>query len=199
MTSYSELVAEILTESNGAPEIIIERVLRNTAIDFLNDTELWQARVSFPSVESQAEYSLTVDPGQTILKLTYCAFDGKELLQTVPHRQFGEHGRPEFYFLRDDKVHLRPNTVPDGKNIEVEVIYRPNRVSVAIPTAIADKWFEVIQYGALSRLLMMAATPWYNPQRAQLYTLQYEDGKLEAIREGKRLNHSRIVTTRFSW
>jgi hypothetical protein len=199
MTSYSELVGEILTESNGAPEVILERMLRNAAIDFFNDTELWQSRLTIPSVEGQAEYALTVNPGQTILKLTYCAFGGKELLQSIPHRQFAEHGRPAYYFLRDDMLHLRPKTVVAGKDIEVEVIYRPNRVSAAIPTAISDKWFEVIQHGALAKVLMMAATPWYDPQRAQVYASQFERGKWEAMREGKRLNHSRISTTRFSW
>lgn len=199
MIYYEDFVAEILTESNGAPEIILERMLRNTAIDFLNETELWQERLQFVSAKDVFQIPLTTGFGYSILKLTYCSFDGKELLQVVPHKQFSDKGSPLYYFLRDDILHLRPKTIRADKPIEVEVIYRPNRESEGIPDSIGNKWFECIQHGALARTLMMAGTPWYDPQRAQIYASQYDTAKWEAMREGKRMNHSRIITTRFNW
>lgn len=200
MIPYSDLVDEILTESVGAPDMIIERMLRNASIAFFDETELWQERLQFIADANQSEYALTSGYGQSILKLSYCSYDGNELLQTVPHRQFERTGRPQWYFLREDKLQLRPAShIVEGKVIEVEVIFKPNRESTEIPAVYANKWFEVIQHGALARILSMPATPWYDPARASAYAQQYQYGIEEAIREGKRMNHSRIMTTRFNW
>ncbi len=198
MVEFSELVPDILTESGNCPEMILERHLRNASIDFLQESELWQERVTIPTVEGQGEYDLTVNPEQAIVKLTFCSVNGQELLQTVPHRRFALDGMPKHYFLRDNKLHLRPFKVLRG-NIEAEIILKPNRKATGIPEAIADEWFEVIQHGALAKTLSMPGTPWYNPTQAMVYSQQYMLGLNSARLVGTRQNHSRIMTTRFSW
>jgi hypothetical protein len=198
MVGYNELVLDILTESNNCPEMILERNLRNTSISFLQDSELWQERIVIPTVEDQGEYPLTQSDDRTIVKLTLCSVGGRELLQAVPQRRFDGKGSPDYYFLRDNAVHLRPFDRLKG-DITLEVVYKPNRNSVGIPQIIADEWFETLQQGALARTLAMAGTPWYNPQRAMMYAQQYDLGLQEAIRVGKRMNHSRISVTRFHW
>lgn len=200
MTLFEDLVGDILTESGGAPEMIIERMLRNASMDFFDETWLWQDRLSLTSTEGLDSYQLATIEGTSIVRLAYCSYDGRELLQTVPQRQFGKHGAPVWYFLRDDALNLRPAShIRGGKDIEVELVYKPTRSATGIPTSIADKWFEVIQHGALAKILSMPTTPWYDPQRAGLYMQQYMEGLIKATREGKRLNHSRVMTTRFNW
>lgn len=198
MVEFSELVPDILSESGNCPEMILERHLRNASIDFLQESELWQERVTIPTVEGQGEYNLTVTPEQAIVKLTFCSVNGQELLQTVPHRRFALDGMPKHYFLRDNKLHLRPFKVLRG-DIEAEIILKPNRKATGIPEAIADEWFEVIQHGALAKTLSMPGTPWYDPDRAMMYSQQYTLGLNSARLVGTRQNHSRIMTTRFSW
>jgi hypothetical protein len=198
MVEFNELVPDILTESGNCPEMILERNLRNASIDFLQETELWQSRVTFPSIEGQGEYPISVDGQQAVVKLTYCAINGHELLQTVPHRRFALDGMPKHYFLRDNKVHLRPFKVLRG-DIELEVIFKPNRNATGIPEHIADEWFETIQQGALAKTLAMSGTPWYDPDRAIMYSQQYAIGLNAARLVGTRQNHSRIMNTRFSW
>lgn len=198
MVTYSELAETMLSESGGCPEMVLERQLRNTAIEFLAETEIWQDRRVFPTQSGVGEYLLTVDSDETIHKLTYCAVNGKELLQTVPHRTFPQYGTPEWYFLRDDKLHIRPFEVLKG-DIEVELILTVNRQSTGVPDFVANRWSEALQKGALARTLSMATTPWFDPRAAQTYFALYGDLTARARREGTRSNHSRIRTTRFSW
>lgn len=198
MVSFDELTADILTESGGCPEMILERNLRNAAIHFLTESELWQARVTIPSVAEQSAYALATTADQSIVKLTYCSVNGAELLQAVPQRHFPEYGKPKYYFLRDNQIHILPEKYIEG-DIIVELVYKPNRLATGIPDQIADEWFEVIQQGALARTLAMPGTPWYDVGRAQLYGQQYANGLYDARLVGTRQNHSRIMTTRFSW
>lgn len=198
MVEFNELVGDILSESNNCPEMILERNLRNASIEFLQESELWQERLTIPTIEGQEAYDLTVGQDRVIVKLTYCSVNGEELLQTVPQRRFGTDGLPLYYFLRDNKVYLRPFKVLRG-DIQLEVVFKPNRYAEGIPEAIADEWFETIQQGALARTLAMAGTPWYDPDRAMFYSRQFMAGMNAARLVGTRQNHSRIMTTRFSW
>lgn len=198
MFMYSELALTMLSESGGCPEMILERQLRNTAIEFLAETEIWQDRRVIPAVSGAGDYPLTVSSDEAIHKLTYCSVNGKELVQTVPHRTFPLYGEPSSYFLRDGTLSIRPFSLLQG-DIEVELILTVNRFSEGVPDVAADRWSEAIQKGALARVFSMAATPWYDPQAAQIYGAQYAALVQRAQQEGRRLNHSRIRTTRFSW
>ena len=198
MALFSELTTDILTESNGCPEMILERHIRNASIDFFTESELWQDQVIIPSQEGVGEYDIPRQFDIQVLKLIYCEVDGRVLIQTVPQRTFAPKGRPEHYFLRNSQLHLRPYDRVKG-DIRLEVVYRPTRSSVEIPDEYADSWFETIQYGALARTLSMPGQPWYDPRRAAAYSEQYLNGLDEARREGTHQNHSRIKTTRFSW
>jgi hypothetical protein len=198
MITFAEIAETMLSESGGCPEMILERQLRNTAIEFLAETEIWQDRRTIPTVPAVGEYLLTVSSDERIHKLTYCSVDDKELLQTVPHRTFPKDGLSQWYFLRDDTLHIRPFELIKG-DIEVEIILTINRLAEGIPDSVGDRWMEALQKGALARTLSMATTPWYDPRSAQLYFTQYGIMTQNARREGTRATHSRIRTTRFSW
>lgn len=198
MVPFTELAETMLSESGGCPEMILERQLRNTAIEFLAETEIWQDRRIIATEPKVGDYTLTVSSDETIHKLTYCAVDGKELLQTVPQRTFMQHGISQWYFLRDDILHIRPFELIKG-DIEVELILTINRLADGIPDHVANRWTEALQKGALARTLSMATTPWYDPRSAQVYFAQYGEMAARARREGTRSTHSRIRTTRFSW
>lgn len=198
MVRFDELIPDILTESGNCPEMILERNMRNASIEFLQESELWQDRRTFPTVGGLGEYPLITGGDEAIVKLTYCSVNGRELLQSVPHRRFALDGEPKHYFLRDNQLHLRPYKVLRG-DIEVEAILKPNRNATGIPEAIADEWFEAIQHGTLARTLAMAGTPWYDPVRATGYSQQFMSALNAARLVGTRQNHSRIMTTRFSW
>ncbi len=198
MITFAELTETMLSESGGCPEMVLERQLRNTAIEFLAETEIWQDRRVISSIPQVGEYALTVSSDESIHKLTYCAVDGTELLQTVPHRTFAKYGVPQWYFLRDDTLHVHPFELIKG-DIEVELILTCNRLSEGIPDSVGNRWGEALQKGALARTLSMATTPWYDPRTAQLYFSQYGEMAARARREGTRGTHSRIRTTRFSW
>lgn len=198
MIPFSELTSEMLSESGGCPEMILERQLRNIAIDFLTHTELWQDRRTIPAIAGVGAYNLLVGDDETILKLTYCAAGGRELLQSVPHRTFPEHGMPAWYFLRDNDLAIRPFDQLKG-DIEVEVILTTNRNSLGVPDVVGVQYAEALQKGALAKTLLMPNTPWYDPTAAATYTALYVQARDEARRVGIRANHSRIRTTRFSW
>lgn len=198
MILFGELVSEMLSESGGCPEMILERQLRNTSIDFLTHTELWQDRRVITSVAGKGDYNLTSGDDETILKLTYCAANGMELLQSVPHRTFPEHGMPQWYFRRDNALSIRPFEQLKG-DIEVEVILTTNLRSIGVPEVVGVQYAEALQKGALARTLLMPGTPWYDPKAASTYMAFYDNARYEGRRAGTRANHSRIRTTRFSW
>lgn len=195
---FADLVGDMYSESGGCPEPTLERQLRDISIDFLTHSELWQDRRIIQTVTGQDDYFLPTGPDQAILKLTYCSVDGKELLQSVPHRDFPQHGAPHWYFLRDDTLYLRPYERLKG-SIEVEMVLTTTRESIGIPSKVANTYGPGLQAGALARVLMMASTPWYNPKAAADYSAMYHAAKMSARREGTRANHSRIRKTRFSW
>jgi hypothetical protein len=198
MIYFSELTSEMLSESGGCPEMILERQLRNISIDFLTQTELWQDRRVIPTVNGVGDYALNASDDESILKLTYCAVNDKELLQSVPQRTFPAHGTPHWYFLRDNSLNLRPFDQLKG-DIEVEVVLIPNFRAVGIPEEVGARYAEALQKGALAKTLLMPGTPWYDPKAASIYMDLYSRATYEARRAGTRANHSRIRTTRFSW
>jgi hypothetical protein len=198
MVLFGEMTSEMLSESGGCPDMILERNLRNTAIEFLKRTELWQDRRTINTLNGIGAYPLTVSDDESIYKLTYCSVNGRELLQSVPHRDFPAYGLPAWYFLRDDSLNLRPFDQLKGA-IEVEVILIPNFMSVGVPDVIASRHAEALQKGALARTLLMPTTPWYDPKAAGVYQAMYDQFTAEARQEGIRSTHSRIRTTRFSW
>ena len=198
MVEYDDLVSEILSESGACPDSVLERNLRNSAIDFFEHTDLWRTRITLDVEADTAVVSLPIEQGQSVSKITFCTFDGRELIQTVPHRVFAGGHLPTHYFHQTGGLNLQPVPKAEGQ-IHIEYVLKPNRKSTGLPEVFVNDWFEVLQHGALARTLSMAGMPWYDIRRADGYYQQYELGREKARRHGMHENHSRIRHTRFSW
>ena len=77
--------------------------------------------------------------------------------------------KPREYFLTDDvntvRVYPMPNTDSD-EEYYVKAIVCPKKDQTEVPEMLYEKWEEVIQAGALAKLLNMPGASWRSPKTA---------------------------------
>jgi hypothetical protein len=91
--------------------------------------------------------------------------------------------KPTRYWLTNElnKIRVWPTPkqdIDEDLNIETIVTYR--RGQTEVDTFIYEKWHEVIQAGALQRILSIPDASWYHPKTARIFFRVFRRGVREA-------------------
>ena len=178
---YSDFTDHVKPECGGAPDFLIERAVRDTAIDFCQRTGVYIPEPEFITIISGVnEYAVTLPVG-TELNHIVDIFDNKTALQPISYneliRRLGnetEKGKPRYYAQRDNTdFFVAP--IPD-KNDSFRVLYsvKPTSTSTSIPDTIGKEHRETIVHGAVYRLQMMSGQPFADGGAAQANRMLYE-------------------------
>lgn len=178
---YSDFTVHVKPECGGAPDFLIERAVRDTAIDFCQRTGVYIPEPEFITIISGVnEYAVTLPVG-TELNHIVDIFDNKTALQPISYneliRRLGdetEKGKPRYYAQRDNTdFFVAP--IPD-KNDSFRVLYsvKPTSTSTSIPDTIGKEHRETIVHGAVYRLQMMSGQPFADGGAAQANRMLYE-------------------------
>lgn len=189
---YSDFTVHVKPECGGAPDFLIERAVRDTAVDFCQRTDVYIPEPEFITIIAGVnEYAVTL-PTSTELNHIIDIFDNKTELRPVSYnellRRLGdetEKGNPRYYAQRDNTdFYLAP--IPD-KNDSFRVLYsvKPTSTSSSIPDTIGKEYRETIVHGALYRLQMMSGQPFANGGAAQANRSLYEREVGRTIRQVK--------------
>ncbi len=189
---YSDFTVHVKPECGGAPDFLIERAVRDAAIDFCHRTDVYIPEPEFITIIGGVnEYAVTLPTG-TELNHIIDIFDNKTALKPVSYnellRRLGdetEKGNPRYYAQRDNTdFYLAP--IPD-KNASFRILYsvKPTSTSTSIPDTIGKEYRETIVHGALFRLQMMAGQPFADGGAAQANRTLYERDVGRTIRQVK--------------
>jgi len=189
---YSDFSFYARPEAQAAPDFLIERSVRDSAIDFCTRTDIYLPEPEFITIISGVnEYAVSL-PSGTELNHILDIFNNNTALNPISYSQLllrlGDEnttGTPAYYAQRDNSdFYLAP--IPAETN-SFRVLYsvKPTSSSSSIPDSVGKEHREVISHGALYRLQMMSGQPWSNPNAAVANKQLFDRGVGKAIRQVK--------------
>jgi len=189
---YSDLNLYIRPEAQGAPDFVIERAVRDSAIEFCGRSDAYMPEPEFmTAISGVNEYAVSLPTG-TELNHIIDIFDKTTPLKPISYsellQRLGDEttrGSPSYYSQRDNTdFYIAP--IPAAP-VSLRVMYsvKPTSTSSSIPDTIGKEYREVITHGALYRLQMMASQPWANPNAASVNKQLFERGLGRVIRQVK--------------
>ena len=189
---YSDFSAHIRPEVQGAPDFVIERAVRDSAIDFCSRTDIYMPEPEFLTVIAGLnEYAVSLPTG-TELNHILDIFKDKSALSPISYNQLllrlGDEtttGSPQYYAQRDNADFYLAPIPASSDSIRVLYSVKPTSSSTSIPDTVGKEHRETISHGALYRLQMMSSQPWSNPNAAANNKQLFERGLGRVIRQVK--------------
>ena len=160
----------------------------NSAIDFCRQTGLWVYDVDpIAGIPYQPIYQIPT-PDNSVISICLEMWYGNNRIEGQSIEQLKKrfvhdfrdivnvNGPPSCYYHEDlCSIRLVPcpiNNATDPNHVDYLtgiVALQPSRLSLGLPSDIAERWTEGIGYGARARLYDTPNTPYYNPGTARLY------------------------------
>lgn len=189
---FSDFSPYIRPEVQGCPDFIIERAVRDAAIEFCRRTDVYVTEPEFITITPGVnEYSVSL-PTSTELNHILDIFNDTQALTPVGYsdllRRLGDEtttGTPRYYSQRDNTdFYVAP--IP-GAADSFRVVYsvKPTSTSTSIPDTVGKEHRETISHGALYRLQMMSGQPFSNGNAAGMNKALFEKEVGRAIRSVK--------------
>ncbi len=189
---YSDITSYIRPQVSGAPNVMIERAIRDTAIDFCRRTDVYVAEPEFISIVANVnEYAVTI-PAGTELNHILDIFNDKTALKPVSFsvllQNLGdetETGSPKMYAQRDNQEFFLAPIPSATDSLRVLFSLKPTSTSSSIPDTIGKEYREALTLGTLYRLQMMSGYPFSNPSAAVANLGLYEREVGRTVRQVK--------------
>ena len=179
-------------ECHGAPDFIIERAVRDSAIEFCKRTGVYIPEPEeILAVAGVNEYDLSVPSGTELNYITDIFADSFKL-QPVSYNTLLEKlgdgsnkGAPAYYAQRDNaQFFVAP--IPDAtKKLRVLYSLKPSSTATSIPDTVGKENKEAIAQGAIYRLQMMPGQAFTDMGSASNNKTLYERQVGRTIRQVK--------------
>lgn len=189
---YLDFSDYIRQDCQGVPNFMLERAVRDSAIEFCKKTGVYIPEAEEILITSGVnEYDVSIPTGTELNYITD-VFADKTRLQAISWSELlhkigdgTETGTPKYYSQRDNtNFFLAP--IPDTADT-LRVLYslKPSASSTSIPDTVGKENREAITQGALYRLQMMPNQPFSN-QSSGIINKQFFDRAVSAaIRQVK--------------
>ncbi len=189
---YLDIAEYVRTEAHGAPDFVIERALRESAIEFCVKTDAYRLEPEIVQIIAGIdEYDLTT-PSGTELNHIIDIYRNRETLRPVSYSRVLEvqgdgtqRSKPRYYAQRDNTSFFVAPIPSDLDTFRVLYSVKPTSTSTSLPDAIAKEHQETITQGALYRLQMMPNQPFTNPGNASNNKVLYEREVGRTVRQVK--------------
>jgi hypothetical protein len=189
---YSDFSLYVRPEVQGAPDFVIERAVRDSAIDFCARTDIYIPEPEFiTTIAGLNEYAVSLPTG-TELNHILDIFNDKSALKPISYSQLllrlGDEtttGTPAYYAQRDNLDFYLAPIPAEADSFRVLYSVKPTSTSTSIPDSVGKEHREAITHGALYRLQMMSGQPWSNPNAAGMNKQLFERSVGRVIRQVK--------------
>jgi len=172
---YTDLAYLVQSELPGCPLFVIERAMRETAIDFFTKTDIHiQELEEVFTVSGEKEYDLSAPQGSDINHVVdvfrnqtpaSSSYTPLTAVTITEYYQKQGSGSPQCYTMTDnDTILFAPTSLNKG---------------------IANRNAELLAHGTLYRLQMMPEQAWSNPASAANNKTLYDKQMGDAIRKVK--------------
>ena len=191
MSKYSELLPDILPDVPGAPNGLVLRRIRDTAIEFCRETQIWQQELDFIKMrDGQVDYEIEGD------QLPCADIDAIRFIERYTDRDRFKERRPELTlqpfvdFTVPEKwvIRLRrqPSLTLAGRLLVTRVALRPKMDADEIDDRIFNDWYEALSHGAKYKLMSVPQKQYTDPEAATFHEMEYQRGIAKARIEVNR-------------
>jgi len=189
---YSELGIYIRPEVQGCPEFLVERSVRDSAIDFCARTGVYIPEPeTLTIIKGVNEYAVSLPTG-TELNRIIDIYNDKTALQPLGYSELlgrlgdeTEQGSPKYYAQRDNSDFYLAPTPDETATLRVVYSVKPTATSSSIPDTVGRENREALVHGALYRLQMMSGQPFSNGGAAQMNNQLFEKAVGRTTRQVK--------------
>lgn len=179
MKVWSSFYDLVLSDLPGAPTAAVDVALRQSAIQFCQQSLSWHYNHPAVAVTSGTAQYAFVPPAEAVVHaIHYAAFDGSEIATRVDESSVtiydwrNESGTPKYVFGGATSLTLVPT--PDaGGTLSLEVILKPSVDATGVDDAIFDEFREAIVHGALARLMLSPKKPYTDTALAAYHQQQF--------------------------
>lgn len=205
--SYEEFFPYVLPDVAGCPEITAIQAIRDSAINFCEQSLIHQVDLDPVSVVAKlADYDIdTPVSGHRVTKIMKAWYKGTELLPAAPdqvrdpsvyNQHIGgyetQYSTPKYFIQKGwDSFSLLP--IPDqslASAITMRVALVPLRTSTSCEDFLLEQWVEPIAASAVAKLQLSAGKPYSNPAAAAINQATYIRG-LNAARQKANRGYTR--------
>lgn len=188
MATIASLVGDVQPMIAAAvPESAIKDAILWSAREFLRFSRWLRETVTVDVLTGTNAYALaTSAPAVTeVFALQAAQFEGDYL--TPATQEEVEPGTTGYFFFQPPGE-LILSWMPLSESVGgllVRCVLNLKTDTTSIPDAVLVQWNNYISYGALSRLMSMASSPWANDKQAAYWEAKYTEGKLMARKEAE--------------
>ena len=205
--SYEEFFPYVLPDVAGCPEITAIQAIRDSVINFCEQSLIHQVDHDPVSVVAKIpDYDIESPvSGHRVTKIMKAWYKGSELSPAAPdqvrdpsvyNQRIGgyqaDYSTPKFYIQKDASTFsLLP--IPDQSlpaAITMRVALVPLRTSSSCEDFIFEQWVEPIAAGAVAKLQLSAGKPYSNPAAAAIHQATFIRG-LNAARQKANRGYTR--------
>ena len=194
-TSLDAMLPEVQQYCNSAPPIMIRTHLINTTIDLCNKALLLKKNPTNLQLEEDVHtYTMKYSANRyRALAVDSAKFEGNyQPLERTTETEMDNYynnwreqkgTKPTKYMLTDGLNQIRVWPTPKADidiDFTMQTIVTFKRDQVEIDEFIYEKWHEVVQAGAIARLLMIPGATWYKPSVANVFSKVFSRGVREA-------------------
>lgn len=195
--SLDTFLPEILQYCHGVPTIMARTHIRNSIITFCERSLILKRDPSsFYLDEDEHTYTLKYNSDRYVaVAAKHCQLgegdNGTRLEETTEHEldnsvnqwRYQEGNKPTKFFLTDETNGIRfyptPNQDSDDE-IFLNTVVKPKRNVTEVDEFLWEKWEETIQAGAISSLLVIPGSSWYNDKVAKEFSKLFKRGYRKA-------------------
>lgn len=185
--SWDALFPYVLPYVRGVPDEIAAQAIRSSAIEFcrwsgyLHDTNTYdlQANVYHYPLETICDYNIV-----RVFRILV-----RNIWEYRPTYKKPPWPIGQFVFWLDSPTCLylkRPPQEDEPKALEVEVVVAPKQDSCGLDNDLYEYWADGIAAGAISRILSMPNTNWFNLQLSKEFMMKFRSEKARARAERDR-------------
>jgi len=197
--NMTEFSSGILLHIQGVPAPILLHAIRNTLINFCEETDYWRMdmgdEAAFSSVN---EYSMPVPVGARIVRIISVQLNGRPI-DSIDDDSLGDvsdwRNRQTLSGYKFDPVTQTIKLIgypgdSVGQKISITVSLKPTRTATTFPEHIFEDEYDCIVEGACSRIMRLPDEKWNNPKESDRYYITHKH-KRDKARDKAYKNHSR--------
>jgi hypothetical protein len=181
---WDEMLPMVQISAHSAPLNVVEHCLRQAANEFLSKTLALEVDVYVDLQAGVQDYSVQPPDGYRIQQIRQVLVDGVNMggLSSPPGGHAGSTNHTHmpcrsFWFVPPTSILVAfEGTCDSPGGMLVRAAIAPTQDSCFIDRDIYERYGEVISEGALSRILIMPNTAWYNPPSAGIMLRRFQFG-----------------------
>lgn len=183
MKTWSQFYDFVLPELPGVDTPLVDIFLRNTAIDFCEET--WSLMADMDTISTVAavyEYDLdSPESGVEVFAIKKAWIDSAPIdpismddLWAASTDWKTSSGKPS-YFAQQEAFKVLLYAVPDAVySLDLTATLRPTTTALGVPDRFFADYRRQVSWGTMAALMAQPAKPWSNPDRSAYYRKEYE-------------------------